>query len=86
MDPVYQHLVTTLTTKFEVPSDRLSSTATLEELELDSLAVVELYVTLQEHWNIPLDDGDAQPEHTLQQVAQEVRALLDGRGAGRGAA
>ncbi|GAA2471407.1 acyl carrier protein [Streptomyces mauvecolor] len=80
MDPVYQHLVTTLTTKFEVPPDRVSPQATLGDLELDSLALVELYVTLQDHWKIPLDDSTAKPELTLHQVTQAVKNLQDEHG------
>ncbi len=59
MDPVYDTLVSLLTDKFEAPADKITPDITLGELELDSLAVVELYVTLQEHYGIPLDDTTA---------------------------
>jgi hypothetical protein len=53
---------------------------------LDSLAVVELYLTLQEHWNVPLDDSDANNELTVDDVARTVDGLLgadpDGHDAG----
>ena len=77
MDRVYDHLVTLLSDKFEVDPDRITPDATLDTLELDSLAVVELYVTLQEQWHIPLDDSAASGELTVADVAREVTALLD---------
>jgi acyl carrier protein len=83
---VYARLVTVLNDKFEVPSERISHDATLDDLELDSLAVVELYVTLQEEWQVPLDDSTATADLTVDEVARAVAELLDEPKPGRGAA
>lgn len=88
MDTVLTHLTTLLSTKFDVPGDRITPAASLAELDLDSLAAVELYVTLQEHWDVPLDDGEATPDRTVGQIAETVTALLgrpEQRTAGHGA-
>lgn|GEM_PF-903837 len=77
MDRVYDHLVTLLSDKFEVDPERITPDTTLDTLELDSLAVVELYVTLQEQWQIPLDDSTASGELTVADVARTVTTLLD---------
>ncbi|KPI29308.1 acyl carrier protein familyprotein [Actinobacteria bacterium OK074] len=77
MDRVYEHVVTVLSDKFEVPAELINPDVTLEELELDSLAVVELYVTLQEELAVPLDDSAATGELTVGQVARSVAELLD---------
>lgn len=77
MDRVYDHLVTLLSDKFEVDPDRITPEATLDTLELDSLAVVELYVTLQEQWQVPLDDSGASGDLTVADVARAVTTLLD---------
>ena len=77
MDPVYQYLVTILTEKFEAPPERIHPQATLDDLDLDSLAVVELYLTLQEHWAVPLDDTGATAALTVEQVARAVTDLLE---------
>ncbi|MEU2758779.1 phosphopantetheine-binding protein [Streptomyces sp. NPDC007027] len=77
MEHVYAHLVTLLTDKFEVAADLIRPDATLGDLELDSLAVVELYVTLQEEWDVPLGDSEASAELTVDEVARSVTALLD---------
>ncbi|MDO0909392.1 phosphopantetheine-binding protein [Streptomyces sp. DT2A-34] len=86
MDRVYDHLVTLLGDKFEVPADRIAPDATLGDLELDSLAVVELYVTLQEQWKIPLDDSAATADLTVEDVARTVTELLGAQAPGRGTA
>ncbi|GAB3949529.1 acyl carrier protein [Streptomyces sparsus] len=82
---VRQHIVTVLTEKFEVPSDRLTSKATLGDLELDSLAVFELYVGLQEEWDVPIDDSTASADLTVEDLVSTVAGLLEesGRGLGR---
>ncbi|MEV0486623.1 phosphopantetheine-binding protein [Streptomyces sp. NPDC050508] len=82
MDRVYDHLVTLLADKFEVDAERIGPDATLDDLDLDSLAVVELYVTLQEEWQIPLDDSAA-ADLTVADVARSVSALLDEPASGR---
>ncbi|MEC4020684.1 acyl carrier protein [Streptomyces sp. H27-D2] len=82
MNAVYQHLVTTLTDKFEAPEERVRPAATLGDLDLDSLAVVELFVTLQEHWDIPLDDSDADATLTVDEVASAVNDLIHQRDIG----
>lgn len=84
MDHVYNHLVTLLTDKFEVDTARITADSTLGELDLDSLAVVELYVTLQEEWKVPLDDSTASAELTVADVAQSVTTLLAQTDSGQG--
>ncbi|MFI6767415.1 acyl carrier protein [Streptomyces sp. NPDC050355] len=81
MESVYDHLVTVLADKFEVDADAMRPDSTLAGLELDSLAVVELYVTLQEHFEIPLEEDDSAAGLTLEQLARTVDAQLSAAGA-----
>ncbi|MEV0372908.1 acyl carrier protein [Streptomyces sp. NPDC050636] len=76
MEAVYDHVVTVLTDKFDVDAGAIRPEATLAGLDLDSLAVVELFVTLQEHFNAPLEEDDSAAELTLRQFAQVVEAQL----------
>ncbi|WP_441248028.1 acyl carrier protein [Kitasatospora sp. McL0602] len=73
---VHQHLMTVLSGKFDVPPAELKPDATLSALDLDSLARVELFLTLQEHWNIPLTDDDSSAELTLSQLADTLCTLI----------
>jgi acyl carrier protein len=79
MDPVQEHLTAVLTRKFDIDPDAVRPEATVTDLGLDSLAAVELAVTLQEHWDIEdiglaedADLGDA----TLEKIAEAVRGGL----------
>ncbi|KPC66292.1 acyl carrier protein [Streptomyces chattanoogensis] len=83
METVYDTLVTVLTDKFEVTGDRIGPDVSLTDLELDSLAVVELYVTLQEHWQVQLDEDDSAADMTLRQFAAAVAAQLTEPGPAR---
>jgi acyl carrier protein len=76
MDTVHQHLVTLLTEKFDVPVAEIRPQATPADLDLDSLARVELLVTLQEHWGVTFPDEDAAAELTIAELADHVGGLL----------
>jgi acyl carrier protein len=86
MASVYDHLVTVLTDKFEVDAAAIRPETTLTALELDSLAVVEMYLTLQEHWGVPLTEDETGADPTVAQVAQAVADRLPADGAHRGGA
>ncbi|WP_369191898.1 acyl carrier protein [Streptomyces sp. R08] len=75
MSAVYDHLVTTLTGKFDVPADTVRPEASYDDLGLDSLAVMELFLTLQEEWAVPLDDSEAVGTLTVRETADLVEKL-----------
>ncbi|WP_241741374.1 acyl carrier protein [Streptomyces sp. L2] len=73
-----------LTTLFKVPAESIEPAATLDDLGLDSLAVVEIFLALQEQWNVPLDESDARPDLTVHQTVQMLEEQLRaGRAEGR---
>ncbi|WP_406096822.1 acyl carrier protein [Kitasatospora purpeofusca] len=77
MNPVREHLVTLLTEKFEAPPGSIDDDATLEDLDLDSLARVELVFSLQDHWGVPLDDDqDSTADVTVGRLVERIRTLL----------
>lgn len=76
MEAVYNHLVTVLIDKFEVDAEQIRPEVSLAELELDSLAVVELYVTLQEHWGSPLEEDESAGELPLRDFAAAVASQV----------
>ncbi|MGW7414678.1 acyl carrier protein [Streptomyces sp. NPDC054863] len=77
MQAVYDHLVTVLADKFEVDAALIGPDVCLDALELDSLAVVELLVTLQDHYGVPLEEGAATGDMTVRQVTEAVGSQLD---------
>ncbi|MEU9557473.1 acyl carrier protein [Streptomyces fumanus] len=68
----YDLLASVLRDKFEVPPEAIVPTATFEQLDLDSLAVVELFVVLTEELGIEVQDGEADPDLTLAGVADLI--------------
>ena len=78
MKDIREHLNALLVGKFDVPAEAVRVDATLGELDLDSLARVELFITLEEHWGIVLDeDGgdDAAAAITVDQLVRRIEAL-----------
>ncbi|PPS76233.1 acyl carrier protein [Streptomyces sp. MH60] len=68
----YALLASVLGNKFEVPPEAIVPTATFEQLDLDSLAVVELFVVLTEELGIEVQDAEADPDLTLAGVADLI--------------
>ncbi|MFI1100661.1 acyl carrier protein [Streptomyces melanogenes] len=81
--PAQQHLDhvrTYLASAFEIPEGELTGDRTFESLELDSIAQVEMFVTLSDHYGIHLDDSLANGEMTLRQTAELITEALEGVG------
>ncbi|MFI5642877.1 acyl carrier protein [Streptomyces goshikiensis] len=57
---------------FGLPAERLTAEATFASLRLDSIAQVELFVTLSDHYAIHLDDSLASEQLTLSATAELV--------------
>ncbi|MDF4251986.1 acyl carrier protein [Streptomyces sp. WMMB303] len=86
MDSVHDQVITALTDKFDIPAEGIAPGVTLTELGLDSLAVTELLVTLQEQYAVGPPDDAVTGEATPDDVAALVRKLQSGesRPAGQG--
>ncbi|WP_431984643.1 acyl carrier protein [Streptomyces qinglanensis] len=86
MDSVHDHVITVLTEKFDIPAEGIAPGTTLTELGLDSLAVTELLVTLQEQYAVGPPDDAVSGEATPEDVAALVRKLQseEQRTAGQG--
>lgn len=76
MNTVYPRLVRLVVTGFGIPEDQVTPDATFEDLEFDSLALVELAVSVQEEFGIAIEEGAVTPQDTLTRVAE----LIDNTG------
>ncbi|MFF5969973.1 acyl carrier protein [Streptomyces sp. NPDC012769] len=74
---MYEQLESLLVQHFNIPPDRLQPQMTLSEAELDSLALLELSVVLEEHYGANLLDQPEQPgpETTLAEIATWLDTL-----------
>ncbi|MEU3910305.1 acyl carrier protein [Streptomyces sp. NPDC029721] len=65
-----------LASAHDLPLADLDGARTFESLDLDSIAQVEMFVTLSDHYRIHLDDSLATAEMTLAQTAKVVEEAL----------
>ncbi|MCX4546374.1 acyl carrier protein [Streptomyces sp. NBC_01565] len=72
------YIRTYLASAFDMDMDELTGDRTFDSLELDSIAQVEMFVTLSDHYGIHLDDSLAKGEMTLRQTAELVAAAREG--------
>ncbi|MFD5467509.1 acyl carrier protein [Kitasatospora sp. NPDC127059] len=87
MNAVRTHLITLLTEKFDTPPEAITDSTPLQDLDLDSLARVELVVSLQDHWGVALDDDlDSAADVTVAHLVDRIGDLLSGAAGQPGAA
>ncbi|WP_405949388.1 phosphopantetheine-binding protein [Streptomyces prunicolor] len=65
MSPAQTALTAVLTEKFEVSAERIRPEATLESLDLDSLALAELALALQEQLGVPVAEEETAKHSTV---------------------
>ncbi|MFH8367586.1 acyl carrier protein [Streptomyces sp. NPDC018031] len=70
MSSTYDRLVTLLGDGFGIEPGEVTPETTFEELDLDSLALVELTLTAQDEFGIQLADDDLQASNTLAKTAE----------------
>jgi acyl carrier protein len=77
MSAVYNRVVELLTDKFGVPADDIRPQATFEELDLDSLDLVEFALAAEEELGVRISDDEAAELETLDETVK----LLEAKGA-----
>lgn len=71
----YAVICSVLTTAFKIPDDEISPERTLEQLELDSLALAEFALILQERLEVRIDEEHATRATTLAQITEHLDIL-----------
>ncbi|GHI94683.1 acyl carrier protein [Streptomyces olivaceus] len=75
MTDTYDVIRSVLTTTFQIPDAEIGPERTLEQLELDSLALAEFALILQERLEVRVDEEHATRTTTLAQVTEHLDAL-----------
>ncbi|MFF4172272.1 acyl carrier protein [Streptomyces sp. NPDC001744] len=70
----YDDLAGLLVRMFDVDPAGLSPTATLQQLDLDSLASVELAVACNERFHTTVEETSFTPEHRLADIVDLLRS------------
>ncbi|WP_329792603.1 phosphopantetheine-binding protein [Lentzea sp. DG1S-22] len=73
-DNTLDRLTTLLVTHFGASAQRVSGTATFEELDFDSLALVELAMVAQKEFGVEVDEQEITPDQSVQDVAELIDA------------
>ena len=74
MSPVYEKVKTLLVDKFGVEESEVAPEATFEDLDLDSLDLVEFALAAEEELGVGISDEEAEQ---LSTVADTVKLLED---------
>lgn len=77
MTDVYDRVKGLLVDKFGVPEDDISPEATFDDLDLDSLDLVEFALAAEEELGVRISDEEAEDLETLQDTVK----LLESKGA-----
>ncbi|MEV7863162.1 phosphopantetheine-binding protein [Streptomyces hirsutus] len=72
MSDVYDRLIKLLADGFGLEAPSLRPDDTLGNLEMDSLALVELTVAVEEEFGVVLTNEEVGPDSTLAQAAEHI--------------
>ncbi|MCX4911604.1 acyl carrier protein [Streptomyces sp. NBC_00878] len=75
MSVMYGRLVDLLVDRFEVDRTEISPDTTFEDLDMDSLFLVELLLVIQSDFGVAVDDDAASPGDTITAVAELLESL-----------
>jgi acyl carrier protein len=74
MSDVYDRLVKLMIEVMNMTADEISPSATFDELELDSLAVVELTLAAQKEFAILIEDDELSTDFTVEKAASLIES------------
>jgi acyl carrier protein len=74
MSDLTEQLVDLLTSQVGVDEDGLRAEATFDELELDSLVLIEFALILKKEFGVVLEDGELTPDLTVRETARLLAA------------
>ncbi|WP_346538214.1 acyl carrier protein [Micromonospora sp. DPT] len=72
MNAVQDALNAILVEKMGIPAEELTPGATFEELDLDSLALIELSVSIQKQFGVLVEETELSPERRLGEVVEII--------------
>ncbi len=76
MDPTFTRFAALLTERFGVPEREISPEATFADLELDSIALVELAMAVEDEFGVKLAEDELTDEDDLARAVTLISASL----------
>ncbi len=79
MATIIERVEKILVTKYSMAPERITPSATLESLGLDSLDLIELLFEVEDEFNVrvPQEGGSALKATTLQDIVDSIQKLLE---------
>lgn len=74
-DSSFDKIAGILTGRFGVPADEISGEATFIGLDLDSLAMIEMLLAVEEEFGVAISDDEVTQDHTIAAIVE----LFDSR-------
>lgn len=75
MDSLFKKVRAVVAKHLELDTEKLTPETTFEEIEADSLDVVEIVMALEEEFDIEIPDEKVENVKSLQQVVDFIREL-----------
>jgi acyl carrier protein len=72
MNTVYPRLAELIAASFGIPEREINPDVTFEDLELDSLALVELVLTVEQEFGVTIGDDALKSQDTLAHAAELI--------------
>jgi acyl carrier protein len=72
MDTVYPRLVSLITSSFGIHEEQITPDTTFEDLEFDSLDLVELAVIVQQEFGLKIEEDALDATDTLTRAAELI--------------
>ncbi|WP_164420311.1 acyl carrier protein [Streptomyces salinarius] len=73
---VREQMIALLTARFGLEENLVSPEMTFSSMELDSLALVEFSIALQEDFGVPVSEDEFTAENTVDEVAELMAGKL----------
>jgi acyl carrier protein len=71
---ILQQLITLLVSKYGLTENEVDAEATFAELDLDSLALVEIALAASKEFRVPIREDEVSPEDTVQTMVELIAA------------
>lgn len=81
MTTAFESLREILIKDYELPAERLTPETPLEDIDLDSLAAMEVLFSLEERYDISVEETNPKPFATLGEIAAYIDTLVAARDA-----
>jgi acyl carrier protein len=75
-ESIFQKLSAIVAEKLAIDASTITLESTMQDLGADSLDMVEIVMNIEEHFDIQINDDDAEKLHTMREVTEYIQSKL----------